>query len=110
MYIISNHIYDKRIKEAEQRGVKKGAGKKIQELEDALAKKNSKITELEETIAVLREERDDTREVVRQQILNEDRATLLDAREDGLFRREGYLRMREEKLYIEARNPVFIEE
>lgn len=117
--VLSQVELDKALKEAEDKGAKNGeksSKARIVELEKGLDKKTKDIEKLTDNYEtkverltrklekveaerdVLAEERDDTREVVKQQLDNDDKAAVLEARKDSLDNKEAALKDRENKL------------
>ena len=109
--LISQVELDKALKDAEVRGVEKGektSKNKIEELDKALARKekafqktHEELSEANEKLEVYEEERDNVRDVIKQQIHNDDKAAVNDARSETLDAREA--RIKDELAELEAK-------
>lgn len=73
----------------------------LEDKEDFEAFHEKTVTKLEEKIEVLEEERDNTREVVKQQIVNADKEAVIAAEKERLEARESKLKDRENKIGTE---------
>lgn len=100
--IINKNELDKALKDAERDGWDKGAKSSktriesleagIERKEKALQKTHAELSDAKEAIEVYEEERDKARDVVKQQMLNEDRENILDARQEALDAKEARIK------------------
>lgn len=105
---VSDKELEKLLKRAEKHGCefgKRDAKKRIESLEKGLERKDKALEIMERDyndamirIEVLEEQRDETREVVKQKIQNEDLNAVLQARQATLEEQTARLKTREEKI------------